>query len=208
MSTKRVIGSALVGVGMAVSLISGGVQAADVEKLVAICADCHGKAGASNESDIPIIGGYSSGFLVNNLEAYQTKDRDCPQTKFRTGSNKGKKTDMCQIVKDLGPDDIKTIAIYFSEQDFVRAKQKFDPVLAKKGKNLHEDYCEKCHSNGGTESEDDTGLLAGQWLPYLRQTLKEFKTGKRPTPKKMKAKLKQVSDADLEALVNYYGSFK
>jgi sulfide dehydrogenase cytochrome subunit len=206
MDVKRVAGALLAGI--AGCLISVGVRAADVDKLVAVCADCHGKAGASKDADVPIIGGYSVEFLVNNLTDYQTKDRDCPETKFRDGPKKGQKTDMCQMVKDFSADDIKAVAGYFSKQKFVRAKQKFDPALAKKGKSLHADYCEKCHSNGGTEAEDDTGLPAGQWMPYLRQALKEFRTGKRPIPKKMKAKLDQVDDADIEALVNYYGSFK
>jgi sulfide dehydrogenase cytochrome subunit len=206
MNVKRVAGALLAGI--AGCLFSGAVMAADVDKLVAVCADCHGKAGASKDPEIPIIGGYSTEFLVNNLTAYQTKDRDCPETKFREGSKKGEKTDMCHIVKDFSEADIKAVAGYFAKQKFVRAKQTFDPVLAKKGKSLHADYCEKCHSNGGTSAEDDTGLPAGQWMPYLRHALNEFKTGKRPIPKKMKAKLDDVNDADLEALVNYYGSFK
>jgi len=208
MSRTRLGELSLLFAGIAACLLSDGTAAADVDKLAAVCADCHGKAGASKESDVPIIGGYSSEFLVNNLKAYQTKDRDCPETKFREGGKKGQKTDMCQVVKDLGPADITALAGYFSKQKFVRANQKFDPALAKKGKDLHADYCEKCHSNGGTSAEDDTGLPAGQWMPYLRHALEEFKTGKRPIPKKMKAKLDQVSDADLEALVSYYGSFK
>jgi cytochrome subunit of sulfide dehydrogenase len=209
MSRKRIaVAWLVVSVGIAASLLPGSTFAADVDKLVAGCADCHGKAGASKDPDIPIIGGYSPDFLTNNLTAYQTKDRDCPETKFREGSKKGQKTDMCQIVKNLGEADIKAIAGYFSKQKFVRATQKFDPELAKKGKRVHDDYCEKCHSDGGTKSEDDTGVPAGQWMPYLKHALNEFKTGKRPIPKKMKAKLDQVDDADLEALVNYYGSFK
>jgi cytochrome subunit of sulfide dehydrogenase len=207
MGAKRITGL-LVAAGVVGCLVSGVIQAADVDKLVAVCADCHGKGGASKQSDVPIIGGYSTEFLVNNLKAYQTKDRDCPPTKFAEGSKKGEKTDMCQIVKDFSAADIKAIAGYFSKQKFVRAKQNFDPVLAKKGKDIHADYCEKCHSEGGTKSDDDTGLPAGQWMPYLRHALDEFKTGKRPIPKKMKAKLDEVSDADLEALVNYYASFK
>jgi predicted AlkP superfamily phosphohydrolase/phosphomutase len=38
--------------------------------------------------------------------------------------------------------------------------------------------------------------------------LLKFKTGKRPIPKKMKAKLDQVDKAGIEALLNYYASFK
>jgi cytochrome c553 len=35
----------------------GSAWAGDVNKLVEGCADCHGKNGASTESDVPIIGG-------------------------------------------------------------------------------------------------------------------------------------------------------
>lgn len=189
------------------SLMSG-AWAIDVDKLVETCANCHGKGGASTESDIPIIGGYSAEFLVNNLTAYKNKERDCPETKYRAGSKKGTKTDMCQIVKDLNDSDIKQIAQFFAKQKFVRAKQKFDPALAKKGKEVHDMYCEKCHSEGGTVSKDDAGMPAGQWIPYLKQAFDEFNSGKRPIAKKMKLKMDELDKADIEALINYYASFQ
>ncbi len=182
--------------------------AADVSKKVAVCADCHGKAGASTELDVPIIGGYSVGFLVNNMKAYKDKERNCPETKYRAGSKKGKKTDMCEMVKGFSDADMKEVAEYFSKQKFVRAKQKFDPELAKKGKDVHDMSCEKCHSEGGTLAKDDAGMPAGQWMPYLKQAFEEFNSGKRPVAKKMKAKLDDLNQADIDALINYYGSFK
>jgi sulfide dehydrogenase cytochrome subunit len=186
--------------------LAGSAFAADVNKLVAGCADCHGKNGASTEPDIPIIGGYSDEFLTDNLKAYKEKERVCPETKIRTGSKKGTKTDMCQVVKPMSEDDINQIAQYFSKQKFVRAKQKFDPALAKKGKEVHDQYCEKCHSEGGTVADDDAGMPAGQWMPYLRHAFDEFYTGKRPIAKKMKIKLDEISKSDVEALINFYGS--
>lgn len=180
--------------------------AADANKWVEGCADCHGTNGASTESDIPIIGGYSIEFLTNNLNAYKNKERYCPETKVRTGSKKGTKTNMCQIAKDMSDEDIKQIALHFSKQKFVRAKQKFDPELAKKGKLVHEQYCEKCHSEGGTVAEDDAGMPAGQWIPYLRHAFDEYYSGKRPVVKKMKAKLEEINKGDVEALINFYGS--
>ena len=190
------------------SALPAAAMAADSAKLVEVCANCHGKAGASMESDVPIIGGYSVEFLTNNMKAYKNKDRDCPETKYRSGPKKGQKTTMCQIVKDFSTDDMQQIAKYFSKQKFVRAKQKFDATLAKKGKDVHDQYCEKCHSDGGTRSDDDAGLPAGQWIPYLRQAFDEFANGKRPIAKKMKAKLDEVDKSDIEALVQYYASFQ
>lgn len=189
-------------------LLIGSVQAVDVDRLVSVCADCHGKAGASTESDVPIIGGYSTEYLKNNLAAYQSEERNCPETEYREGNKKGEKTSMCQLVKDYSEEDIAAIAGYFSQQKFVRADQPFDADLAKKGQKLHDKYCEKCHYEGGSVSEDDAGLTAGQWIPYLRQTLKAFRTGNRPIPKKMRSRLEKVHGEEIEALLNYYGSFK
>lgn len=182
--------------------------AIDVDKLAETCANCHGKGGASTESDIPIIGGYSAESIIGNLTAYKNKERDCPETKYRAGSKKGTKTDMCQMVKDLNDSDIKQIAQFFAKQKFVRAKQKFDPALAKKGKEVHDIYCEKCHSEGGTVAGDDSGIPAGQWIPYLKQAFDEFSSAKRPIPKKMKMKMDEINKADIDALINYYGSFQ
>ncbi len=189
-------------------LFSSVAYGADLKKVTETCASCHGKDGASTEHDVPIIGGYSAEFLVNNLTAYKNKERACPETEYRTGSMKGKKTDMCKIAKDFSDSDIKQVAQYFSKQKFVRAKQKFDPELARKGKEVHDMYCEKCHSNGGTVSDDDAGMPAGQWAPYLKQAFEEFNTGKRPIAKKMKLKLDELSKDDIEALINFYASFK
>ena len=185
----------------------GGVQAASLENHMKTCSYCHGKDGASTDSDIPIIGGYSVEFLVNNLKAYRSKDRDCPETKYRSGPDKGKKSSMCEIVKDLKDADIEQIAKYLSKKKFVRAKQKFDPALAAKGKDIHDMYCEKCHSDGATQAKDDAGMMAGQWIPYLTQAISEFQDGKRPIPKKMKAKLEEVTADDIKALIQFYGSY-
>jgi cytochrome subunit of sulfide dehydrogenase len=184
------------------SLMSG-AWAIDVEKLAETCANCHGKGGASTESDIPIIGGYSAESIIGILTAYKNKERDCPETKYRAGS-----TDMCEMVKDLNDSDIKQIAQFFAKQKFVRAKQKFGPALAKKGKEVHDMYCEKCHSEGGSVAGDDSGILAGQWIPYLKQAFDEYSSAKRPIPKKMKQKMDELNKSDIDALINYYGSFQ
>lgn len=184
-----------------------GAPAATLENQLKTCSYCHGKDGASIDSDVPIIGGYSVEFLVNNLKAYRDRDRDCPETKYRSGPDKGKKSSMCEIAKNLKDGDIHQIATYLSKKKFVHAKQKFDPVLAAKGKDIHDMYCEKCHSEGATQAKDDAGMMAGQWIPYLHQAIDEFQSGKRPIPKKMKAKLDEVTPEDINALIQFYGSY-
>ena len=181
---------------------------ADANKLAEGCANCHGKDGASTESDVPIIGGYSAVVLSDNLKAYKNKERPCPEAKYRDGAKKGQKTDMCQVAKELSDADIKQVTQYFAGKKFVRPVQKFDPALAKKGKEIHDHKCDKCHSEGGSLASDDAGMMAGQWMPYLKDQFKDYKSGKRPMVKKMKPKIESLEPADIDALVNYYGSFK
>ena len=179
-------------------------HAADVGKLAEQCADCHGKDGASTDSDVPIIGGISQQYMIDSMTAYKSKERPCVEEEYHKGPKKGQKTDMCRIAKDLSDADVKALAKHFAGKKFVRAKQPFDAAKAKKGKELHADLCDKCHVDGGSSPEDDAGILAGQHKAYLDLTFKQYAEGKRPMPKKMKPKMEKLSPADTEALVQYY----
>lgn len=179
-------------------------RAADVGKLAEQCADCHGKDGASTEADIPIIGGISPQYMIDSMTAYKNKERPCVEEKYHSGKKKGQKTDMCHIAKELSDADVKALAKYFAGKKFVRAKQPFDAAKAKKGKELHDAHCDKCHIDGGSSPEDDAGILAGQHKAYLELSFKQYSEGKRPMPKKMKPKYEKLTPADKEALVQYY----
>lgn len=185
-----------------------GALAADAGKLAESCASCHGKDGASTESDVPNIGGYSAEYFSGALKAYKSKERPCVETKVRSGDKKGTKTDMCQLVKDMSEADVKALAQHFSEKKFVRTAQKFDAALAKKGKDVHDKNCEKCHSEGASLASDDAGILAGQKMAYLKEQTEFFLGGKRTMPKKMKPKLEGLDKSEVEAVLNYYASFK
>jgi len=194
-------GAALLGLS-----VGSGAWAADVNKILDDCAGCHNKDGVSTESDVPTIAGFSAAYLSESLNRYKNKERHCPEAKYHSGSKKGQKTDMCSVAKNLSAADIKQLSQHYAGKKFVRAKQKFDPVLAKKGEKLHERSCEKCHENGGSSAKDDSGILAGQWMPYLQEALADFKNGKRPIDKKMKPKIEKLDKADFDALVHFYGS--
>ncbi len=71
---------------------------------------------------------------------------------------------------------------------------------------MHDAQCDKCHSDEGTNPEDEAGMLGGQMMGYLTQTFAEYKAGDREQPGKMKEKMDALSDDDVAALVNYYGS--
>lgn len=206
-SLVRGLTGAAVGVVLVVGFTTP-VNAADINAVVESCANCHGKDGVSTESDVPTIAGMSANYLGDAMTAYKEKQRPCPETKYRAGSKKGQQTDMCKTVGDLSDADIKAIAKHFAGKKFVRAKQSFDAALAKKGKELHEFHCEKCHSDGGSVADDDAGILAGQHKAYLAESFKEFASGKRPMPKKMKPKIEKLDKANINELINYYASFQ
>lgn len=189
-------------------VLGSSAWAAGGSALVEDCSACHGKDGASTESEVPIIGGYSAKYLTDSLTNYQKKARPCPQTKYFSGPKKGQSTDMCTVAGKLAAADVKTIADYLASKPFVRAKQTADAAKAARGKQIQDADCKKCHEDGGSSKDDDAGILAGQWMPVLRHTFEEFKSGQRPMPKKMKPKIDKLGKDDIEALVQYFGSFK
>lgn len=185
------------------------VFAADVNDLIKPCADCHGKDGASTDPNVPIMGGFSAPYTTDSMIAYKAKERPCPESEYLTGDKKGQKITMCDIAKEFNEKEMKQIGVYFAAKPFVRAtNQKVDPALVKKGKAVQNDLCKKCHDKGGSLPSDDSGILAGQWMPYVRQAMKEYSAGDRPMTKKMKKKYKKLKDGDIEALIHYFGSFK
>jgi sulfide dehydrogenase cytochrome subunit len=208
MNIKHAALATLLGSVVLASFCAGEACAADAATLALACADCHGKDGASTESDVPIIGGYSAKYLSDSLVNYRNKARPCPQAKFRAGSHRGEATDMCAIAAKLSDADVKAIAGFLAAKPFVRARQTADAAKAAHGLQIQEAHCKKCHEDGGSSADDDAGILAGQWMPYIRHTFEEFGSGQRPVPKKMKPKFDELTKDDVEALVNYFGGFK
>jgi sulfide dehydrogenase cytochrome subunit len=194
------------------ALLSGPVildaAAADIATLTGPCEDCHGKDGASQEPKIPSIGGYSATYITDSLASYRDKTRACADVKYPAGAHKGDTTNMCEVAKKLSDEESGLVADHYAGKPFVRAKQSFDAELAKHGKGIHDLECKKCHEDGGSSPDDDAGILAGQWMPYLEDQFKEYASGKRPLPEKMQPKFEKLSEDDIKALINYYGSFQ
>lgn len=186
-------------------LLSTGIASAAGPAAAQECQECHGPNGASTDKNIPIIGGVSAFYLDGEIQAYQKGLRPCPKTKFPKDPAKPA-TDMCEIAKKLSPADATAVDKFFAAQPFVSATQSFDPKLAAIGKQIHSGDCELCHTNGGSVADDDAGILAGQWIPYLVETLKEYQSGKRTIPQKMKPKITDLTPDKINALVQYYAS--
>ncbi len=166
------------------------------------CAACHGEDGNSKDGKIPNIAGFSETALSDMMGEFKSGDRKGDKYKPEDGDE----TDMNAIAKDLSDDDIAALAKYYSEQKFTAHKGEADAKLAKKGAKKHDKKCEKCHSGGGTNPDDDASLLAGQPREYLTRAFEKLSNGEQPMPKKMKKKFKKLSDDDKKALIEYYVS--
>ncbi len=185
-----------------------GAAAASLDEMIRDCANCHGTDGVSSEPAVPTLAGLSELFIVDSLTIYRDRERPCIEAEYLEGSNKGTKTDMCKLADEIGDEDSEALAKFYAGKDFVRAKQDFDPDRAARGRKIHGANCEKCHEDGGISAEDDAGVLAGQWMPYLEQTFKSYASGERVIPKKMKPKFEKLTDEGKLDLLHFYASFQ
>lgn len=186
------------------ALVAGGMLASNVafagvdraEMLANTCVGCHGPSGVSQGPATPSIAGMSKDYFIESMNAYANGDRPS--------------TIMMRIAKGYSEADIAAMAEYFSKQKHASAVQAVNESLVPKGEKLHAKYCEKCHSEGGSLAEDDAGILAGQWKPYLQYNLHDFTSGSREAPKKMAKQLKAMHDKygqeGVDQLIEFYSS--
>ena len=173
-------------------------NAEDIEQIKKKCTMCHGADGNSPSSTIPSIAGITREFFEHTMDAYK---------------NNGRQSDMMKsFVHSLTEEDIKSLADFFGKQEFKPRKQEFDPEKAKQGEKLHQQFCEKCHENAGRITENNYGILAGQWMPYLKQAINDYLDKKRrvnPMMIKKLEKLKSTAGPEgIDQIVNYYGSLQ
>ncbi len=183
-------------------------NAGDVDALMKGCNDCHGPGGVSQASDVPSLAGFPEFVHSDALYIYRDEERPCAESKYRHGDTSRAAISMCAVAAKLSDDDIDAIAAAYAVLPYVKMKQEFDATLAAAGEALHNEHCDKCHSEAGTNPDDEAGMMGGQPMDYLRSSFKEFVADTRPQPKKMKEKFDMLSEADLEALVHYYGSIQ
>lgn len=193
-------------ISLTLSLFATASMAGELEAIVENCNGCHGDDGVSQWADVPTVAGISEFVHSDALYLFRDEARPCTETEYKQGDKSGSATTMCAVTADLSDDMIDEIAAYYAGLPFVAAKQEFDPALAEAGKAIHEAECDRCHSEGGSNPEDDASILAGQQMGYLEDTFAEYRAGEREQPKKMEEKLSALGDDDVKALVHFYAS--
>ena len=195
MNYKMIVRSALAVGGL---VLCGAAVAAtpSAQMLADTCAGCHGTDGASQGPATPTIAGISHDYFLDTMKAFKSGDRPS--------------TVMNRIAKGYTEEELAEMAKYFSEMDFVPVEQSYEVDKAKRGFLLHDKACKKCHADGGRSKEDDSGILAGQWQQYLEYSVKDFRSGARLAPKKMRKAVDYVErhypDKGFERLLHFYAS--
>ncbi|RKZ82523.1 MAG: cytochrome c4 [Candidatus Parabeggiatoa sp. nov. 1] len=164
--------------------------------LVGTCFSCHGYNGSSLGPTTPTIAGLDNDTFVQIMTEY--KDGERPSTI------------MGRIAKGYTGKDFQRMAEYFAKQPFVRYPQLVNTAKVKKGAILHEKYCERCHQDNGYTDYQASGILAGQWMPYLQLSLADFQINARNMPRKMKIQIRKMikgnGEESINDIVHFYGS--
>jgi sulfide dehydrogenase cytochrome subunit len=135
--------------------------ASDLDALMKACADCHGDNGVSQWADVPTIAGIDAFTHADALFLFRDEELPCSESEYRQGDTSRAVTTMCAVAAELSDDDIEALGDAYSELPFVAAAQKFDVALAEAGAAIHGKQCDKCHSEGGANVEDEASILAG-----------------------------------------------
>ena len=191
---------------LALGLFASAGAVADVESIMKGCNDCHGDNGVSQWTGVPTIAGIDAFGHADALFYFRDEERPCSESEYRQGDTSRAATTMCAVTADLSDDDIEALGDAYAELAFVAAAQEFDPALAAAGAALHKEGCDRCHSEGGANVEDEASILAGQWMGYLEATFAEYASGDRSQDKKMKESMDALSADDVTALIHYYAS--
>lgn len=190
--------------GCAMLLATAGVVA-EMPPQAKACAACHGAEAPSPHAAVPTLHGLPASALENALYDFRAGLRDCRKLGCDDSAD-CPEVDFCAIVGGLGDDDIAVLTQWYAAQPYAAVEQSWDPGLAEKGRAVHEAQCESCHSDGGANALDQASILRGQPKAYLRAAIEDFRQERRISVAEMDAGLRELTGAQLEALLEFYAS--
>ena len=167
------------------------------------CAGCHGTNGQSVGPASPNLAGMSASYFIDSMNYFKNLEKDA-----WSGEDARPATIMNRIAKGYSDEQIEALAEYFASLPVYKAAVPHDAAKAKAGFDVYDRACAKCHDEGGSLPDDDAGILAGQWLPWLQYSMEDFQSGHREMPKKMKKQVEKLSDEEIDAVLHYFASQK
>jgi len=144
---------------------------------------------------MPTIAGLNFRYFYATMQAFR-KDRRSS-------------TIMGRIAKGFRSSQLQLMALHYGAQPWRgQPRTDIDAALAERGKQLHDEYCEKCHKHNGHFQDRETPPLAGQAKGYLLIQMRDYRKAatNMPQPPVMQERLEKISDDDLIALAEFYAS--
>ena len=182
-------------------LLSSTAPFVAAEEALEACFECHGADGMGKaDSIVPVIAGMPAAHIQEAIYAYIDGARQCV-----------KEPRMCGTVAALSESEVSAAAEYFAARDRNYNREAFDEELAAKGAILHERHCGACHV---PPHDEDVAFaigipLHGQRPEYIRYAIRAYFAGQRePLLDTMAHEIRQLEPADVDALVNYYSSYR
>lgn len=186
------------------------VKNGNVEKgknLAESCKACHGLRGEGTPAEtrddesfpaIPALAGQNANYMFKQLRDYFNDDR----------SN----DTMTAIAKGLSEQDAADLAVWYASLLLPKPTGKNQDVSAAEnmveagdGKRILPP-CFVCHGANGQGEKIDIPSLAGQQADYFERTLMQYRSGERHNDiySRMRLIARQLSEAEIKALANYY----
>lgn len=157
-----------------------------------LCASCHGTHGLPSDQTVPIIWGQQATYLRKQLDDYRNGDRDSEI--------------MSSIAESLSEGEVSQIAAYFSN-----ARWPARPAASLPAAPDAIAACQSCHDAnlaGGLSASGAAPRLAGQFLPYLIDTMTAYADGQRANSPPMSALMQSMSPADRKTVADYLAAMR
>jgi len=163
------------------------------KRLGKTCAGCHGTAGNTPGEYIGKIGGQNPTYMTKAL------------TEFADGK-RAKSVEMSIVSKGYTPEQLKSIAMYYSTQKWVNSTNNINMAKAEAGKAIAMDNgCMDCHGANG-EGMDEYPRIGGQNKGYLYEVMKRYKSGDIKSDEM--ELITELNDAQLDKLANYLSGIR
>ena len=173
---------------LAAVLLSAEAALADsIETKARLCASCHGAHGLPSDPTVPIIWGQQSAYIMKQLNDYRNDDRN--------------NQIMSSIAEGLSESDLAQMAAYFSNAKW---PTRTESPLTTAPEAIA--TCQACHQPnlaGGASPSGVAPRLAGQFSPYLIDTMTAYADGERANSTVMPALMQSLTPADRKAIAEY-----
>ena len=180
------------------TLAQGSAEAGQAK--AASCAACHGADGNSVTPEWPSLAGQHSGYIVRQLEAYQSGERQDVL--------------MSDFASTLSAEDMGDLAAYFATLPAVQRGA--DPDLVELGQRIYRSglpdrgvaACIACHGPAGRGNSLATyPVVRGQHATYAVNTLRAYASGDRRSDGTINQMMRDIAitlrDDEIQAVANY-----